>query len=42
MLKSIMRSDMPLTHELLESLGIYKPGHRARILVKLEYDAGLF
>lgn len=41
-LKQMMRSDIPLTHEILLNSGISKPGHRARILVKLEWDAGLF
>lgn len=41
-LKSMMRSDMPLTHDILKSSGIRKPGHRSRILVRLEWDAGLF
>jgi hypothetical protein len=33
---------MPLTHATLEEVGISVPGHRARILTKLEFDAGVF
>lgn len=42
MLKSVMRSEMPLSSEMLEGAGIKKAGHRARILVRLEFDAGMF
>ena len=41
-MKQLMRTDMPLTHESLKSSGIIKCGHRARILVRLEFESGLF
>lgn len=31
-----MKSSMPVTDEMLRKINIEKPGHRARILVKLE------
>lgn len=31
-----MKSNMPITDEMLKRIGIEKAGHRARILVKLE------
>lgn len=31
-----MRSNMPVSDDMLERIGVSKPGHRARILVKLE------
>ena len=33
---------LPLTHEVLEAAGIEISGHRARILVNLELEAGSF
>ena len=33
---------LPLTHEVLEAAGIEISGHRARILVNLELEAGVF
>lgn len=33
---------LPLTHEILEEAGINISGHRARILVNLELEAGAF
>ena len=33
---------MPLTQETLIEVGITLPGHRARLLTKLEFDAGVF
>jgi hypothetical protein len=33
---------MPLTHETLHEVGITLPGHRTRLLIKLEFDAGVF
>ena len=40
----MMGSDrlLPLTHEVLEAAGIEISGHRARILVNLELEAGSF
>ncbi|OMJ74274.1 hypothetical protein SteCoe_26827 [Stentor coeruleus] len=34
-----MSSPLPITHDILESIGIIKHGHRARILMKLEQTA---
>ena len=31
-----MKSTMPVTDDMLKKISIDKPGHRARILVKLE------
>jgi len=42
MLKAMMRTDFPLTNSHLKDAGIRKPGHRARILVRLEFDSGMF
>jgi hypothetical protein len=36
-----MSSPLPITHEVLENVGIGKHGHRARILMKLEQAAGV-
>jgi len=36
-LKEQMKSPMPLTHETLRQAGIKLSGHRARIIVQLEY-----
>ncbi|OMJ72035.1 hypothetical protein SteCoe_29619 [Stentor coeruleus] len=36
-----MTSIMPITHEVLEEVGIAKHGHRARLLMKLEQIAGV-
>ncbi|OMJ65859.1 hypothetical protein SteCoe_37517 [Stentor coeruleus] len=36
-----MSSPLPITHEVLESIGIIKHGHRARILMKLEQTLGV-
>ena len=33
---------LPLTHEVLEAAGIEISGHRSRILVNLELEAGSF
>ena len=33
---------LPLTHDVLEAAGIEIGGHRARILVNLELEAGVF
>lgn len=33
---------LPLTHEVLEAAGIESSGHRARLLVNLELEAGVF
>ena len=33
---------LPLTHEVLETAGIEIVGHRSRILVNLELEAGVF
>ena len=33
---------LPLTHEILMEAGIESSGHRARILVNLELEAGAF
>ena len=43
-LVQMMGSDrvLPLTHEILEAAGIDISGHRARILVNLELEAGSF
>ena len=40
----MMGSDrvLPLTHEVLEAAGIESSGHRSRILVNLELEAGVF
>ena len=34
-----MRSRMPITAKTLKDIGIYKPGHVARILAKLEEES---
>ena len=36
-MKQVMKSDMPLTHRMLKKAGIAKAGHRARLLVNLEW-----
>lgn len=36
-MKNIMRSELPITHDMLKKAGISIPGHRARILVHLEW-----
>lgn len=36
-----MTSTLPITHEVLEGIGIVKHGHRARLLMKLEQTAGV-
>lgn len=36
-----MRSGLPITDYMLEEAGIAKPGHRARILMKLDEESGL-
>ena len=36
-MKTIMKSELPITHEMLKKAGIAKHGHRARILVHLEW-----
>ena len=41
-LKTIMDSSMPLTHSVLKKAGIRRPGHRARILVRLEFGKFTF
>ena len=43
-LVSMMRLDrvLPLTHQVLQAAGIEIPGHRSRILVNLELEAGVF
>ena len=40
----MMRVDrvLPLTHGVLEAAGIESSGHRARLLVNLELEAGVF
>lgn len=35
-----MNSPLPITHEMLENVGIVKHGHRARLLMKLEQSCG--
>ncbi len=37
-----MRSEVPLDEHMLKQAGVAKAGHRARILVRLEFEAGLF
>lgn len=32
-----MKSSLPITHDMLRKAGIKKPGHRARIIVHLEW-----
>lgn len=43
-LVSMMRQDrvLPLTHQVLQAAGIEISGHRSRILVNLELEAGVF
>jgi hypothetical protein len=36
-----MKSPLPINDSMLKSAGISKPGHRVRILMKLEEDAGI-
>ena len=33
---------LPLNHQVLEEAGIHTSGHRARILVALEFAAGVY
>ena len=40
-IKDIQRNIIPLTYNDLEEIGIKKPGHIYRILIKLEIDAGI-
>ena len=40
-IKDIQRNVTPLTYNDLEEIGIKKPGHIYRILIKLEIDAGI-
>ena len=36
-----MISPLPITHQILESIGMNKHGHRSRLLMKLEQNAGV-
>lgn len=36
-----MMSPLPITHNVLESIGMHKHGHRSRLLMKLEQNAGV-
>jgi hypothetical protein len=36
-----MRSPLPITQETLTSIGVHKPGHAIRIVIRLEEEAGL-
>ena len=41
MLTYQMITPLPITHQVLESIGINKHGHRSRLLMKLEQNAGI-
>lgn len=41
-MSSQMLTPMPITEQHLRSIGIVKPGHCRRILMKLEEEAGIY